>query len=78
MIINSETLDEILTNVSNSFLECESVQEICQLYIRIQLMNKQNLLLRNYQSKKKSNRRDVIYGKYLYFSKKNSIDSPRG
>ena len=36
MIINSETLDEILTNVSNSFLECESVQEICQLYAQYQ------------------------------------------
>lgn len=36
MIINSETLDEILTNVSNSFLECESVQEICQLYAKYQ------------------------------------------
>lgn len=36
MIINSETLDEILTNVSKSFLECESVQEICQLYAQYQ------------------------------------------
>lgn len=36
MIINSEKLDEILTNVSESFLECESFQEVCQLYAQYQ------------------------------------------
>lgn len=46
MILNKETLDKIAVDISNSFMECETATEVCQLYAFYQnLLNEQSMFI---------------------------------